>query len=185
MDLAWARADFDITKYSKIKLEDAEIEYRPGGEKRQFRDLGPTGHYYVTPRQKERFEEQMSNTFREELAKSEHFTIVEEAGPDVLLIRGGLYDVVSYVPPDTTGRSEIFISRIGEATLVFELRDSESDAILLRAIDRRAAQQVGGRLSNSNTVTNSSEFRRVAREWATILREGLDRFAVPEEVVGE
>jgi hypothetical protein len=185
MDQAWARADFDLSGYSKVMVQGAGVEFRPGGEKRRMRDIGPAGHYAVTVQQKERFREQMGTAFLDELSKSENFTIVDEAGPDVLLVRGGLLDVVSYVPPEPVGRSEIYLSRIGEATLVLEIRDSVSDAILLRAVDRRAAEQLGGQLSNSNTVTNSSEFRRVARRWAGLLRDGLDRFMVPEEVAAE
>ena len=185
MDEAWARPDVDLSTYSKIMLEGAGVEFRPGGEKRRGRDIGPMGHYAVTTEQKERFREQMSAAFLEELSKSEYFTNVEEAGPDVLLIRGGLLDVVSFIPPDPIGRGEIYLSRIGEATLVLEIRDSVSEAILIRAVDRRAAEQMGSQLSNSNSVTNSSEFRRLARKWATILREGLDRFMATEDSASE
>lgn len=185
MDEAWARPGVDLSTYSKIVVEGAGVEFRPGGEERRMRDIGPMGHYAVTVEQKERFREQMGAAFLEELSKSEYFTIVEEAAPNVLLIRGGLLDVVSYIPPDPIGRGEIYLSRIGEATLVLEIRDSVSEAILIRAIDRRAAEPMGSQLSRSNSVTNSSEFRRLARKWATILREGLDRFVAPEESASE
>lgn len=185
MDQAWARSDFDISSYSKIMVQGAGVEFRPGGETRRGRALAPNGHYAVTVEQKERFREQMGVAFLEELSRSEVFTIVEEAGPDVLLIQGGLLDVISFVPQDPVGRGEIFLSRVGEATLVLEVRDSVSEAILFRAVDRRAAEQVGSQLSNSNTVTNSSEFRRLARRWASLLREGLERSMTPEEVAAE
>lgn len=185
MDQAWARSDFDISTYSKVMVQGAGVEFRPGGETRRGRALAPNGHYAVTVEQKERFREQMGVAFLEELSRSEVFTIVEEAGPDVLLIQGGLLDVISFVPQDPIGRGDIFLSRVGEATLVLEVRDSVSEAILLRAVDRRAAEQAGSQLSNSNSVTNSSEFRRLARRWASLLREGLERFMVPEEVAAE
>ena len=57
------------------------------------------------------------------------------------MIRAGLLDVVSFVPPDPVGgRTEIYLSRVGEATLVLEIRESESGATLIRAVDRRAAE---------------------------------------------
>jgi len=185
MDQAWARADFDISTYSKVMVQGAGVEFRPGGETRRGRALAPNGHYAVTVEQKERFREQMGAAFLEELSKSEFFTIVEEAGPDVLLIRGSLLDVISFIPPDPAGRGDIWLDRIGQATLVLEIRDSVSEAILLRAIDRRTAEQVGSQLSNSNRVTNSSEFRRVARTWASMLREGLERFMAPDDSASE
>ena len=185
MDEAWARSDFDISSYSKVMVQGAGVEFRPGGETRRGRQLAPNGHFAVTVEQKERFRAQMGPAFLEELSKSEVFTIVEEAGPDVLLVRGSLLDVVSFIPQDPAGRGEIWLSRIGEATLVLEVRDSVSEAILMRAVDRRAAEQAGSAPSNSNRVTNSSEFRRLARTWASLLREGLERFMTPEESASE
>ncbi len=178
-DMAWARPDFDISQYTKIMLVGAGIEYTPDGNKARTsvqRNRG--GPYFMDDATRARFEKQVTETFREEMAKSERFTIVDEAGPDVLTVWGGLLDVTSYVPPDNlAGRSEIFIRRIGAATLVLELRDSESNTILARSIDRRAAERQSGAMTNSNRVTNASEVRRLIRFWARRLREGLDGFA--------
>ena len=181
-DVAWARPDVDLTQYSKIMLEGVGVEYRPGGESgRSYLARTTKSHYEVTETQKEGFEALMREAFAEELARSKHFTIVSEPGPDVLLIRGALLDVVSYVPPDPVGaRSNIYLSRVGEATLVLELRDSITEAILSRAIDRRAAERVAG-MSQSNSVQNRAEVRRLAQTWARMLREQLDEFAAPSE----
>ncbi len=130
----------------------------------------------MTEKQKARFEQTVGEAFREELAKSERFAIVDEAGPDVLLIRGALLDVVSYIPPDNiSGRVHVFLSSVGEATLVIEIRDSITNAILARAIDRGAAEDMGG-WSESNRVTNTAEVRRLVRRWGRSLREGLEGF---------
>jgi hypothetical protein len=61
----------------------------------------------------------------------------------VLLVRGALLDVVPNVPPDTVGRSRIFLDRVGEATLVLEVKNSQSKQIYVRTIDRRAAERAG------------------------------------------
>ena len=185
MDLAWARSDFSIESYSKVMLHGIGIEYRPGGSTRSSLTGSRSGeHFEMTAAQKERFQAEMSKAFDEELAKGENFEIVTEPGPDVLLITGGLLDVVSFVPPDQAGRSEIFLSRVGEATLVLEMRDSMSNAIILRAIDRRAAEDMAGSFSRSNSVSNMSEARRLARTWAGIVREALDRFMVEGDEAG-
>lgn len=182
-DMAWARSDVDLTQYSKIMLQGVGVEYRPGGESgRSFISRSRGGPYEVTEAQKERFESVMREAFVEELRKSEHFTIVSEPGPDVLLIRGALLDVVSYVPEEPIGvRSEIYLSRVGEATIVLELRDSITEAILARAIDRRAAEEMGGYMQESNRVNNMAEVRRLARTWAGMLRGRLDEFGAPTE----
>lgn len=182
-DVAWARPDFDISGYTKIWLAGAGIEYR------QVRDRGRSamarsqgGPYFIDDKTRVKFEELVGKVFREELQKIKGFELVEEAGPDVLMVRGGLLDVVSNVPPElTSGRSEIYLSSVGEATLVLELYDSESSAILARSlarsIDRRAAESSGGMMRNSNSVTNTAEVRRLIRRWATRLRQGLEGFS--------
>ena len=183
---SWARPGFDISTFSKVMLHGAESEFRPGGQNpRQNRALGPNEHFAVTPEQKARFDELMGAAFVEELSSSEVFTIVTEPGPDVLLVTGILLDVVSFIPEDRAGRSEVFLSRIGEVTLVLEIRESESGAILARGVERRAAENAGSTMSRSNRVTNTAEFRRVARRWATVLREGLDEFMAPAESASE
>ena len=118
----------------------------------------------------------MAEAFLDELGKSEKYTLVNESGPDVLLVRGALLDVVSYVPPEPIGRGSIYLSRVGEATLVLEVRDSITEAILVRTVDRRAAEAMGGWLQESNRVTNTSEVRRLAKRWASLLRTRLDEF---------
>jgi hypothetical protein len=186
MDAAWARPDFNLKPYSKVMLQGVGIEYRPGGESRNtFYATSSGRHFEMDAKQKAGFQEIMREAFVAELAKGEHYEIVTEAGPDVLLVRGRLLDVVSYVPPEQAGSSEIYLSRVGEATLVIEIRDSQSDAILLRAIDRRAAESSGMKFTNSNRVTNSAEARRLATAWARIMREGLDRFMAAEDEAGE
>ena len=183
-DQAWARPDLDLTQYSKIMLQGAGIEYRPGGESgRSFSSRSRGGPYEVNERQKTQFRALVVNVFLEELSESEHFTLVDEAGPDVLLIRGAVLDVVSWVPPEPIGRGEVLISKVGEATLVLELRDSITEAVLVRAVDRRAAESYGlyGNLSLSSPVTNQADVKRVVRIWAQLLRRRLDEFGAPKE----
>lgn len=179
-DQAWARPGADISQYSKILLQGVGIEYRPGGESgRLYRTSSRVDHFEISEKQKARLKEILREAFLDELGRSEHFTIVDQAGPDVLLIRGALLDVVSYVPPDPIGRTEIYLSSVGEATLVLEIRDSVSEAIIARAVDRRAAEDSMG-LQESNRVHNTAEVRRMAKTWARLLRERLDTYATPQ-----
>jgi hypothetical protein len=182
-DLAWARSDFDISAYTKIMLVGAGIAYAPAENRaRTSMERSRSGPYFISDDSKARFEALVGETFEDEMRKIEHFEIVTEAGPDVMMIRGGLLDVVSYVPQDPinmAGRANIYLRSVGEATLVLELRDSETGAILARSIDRRAAEAAGGMMIDSNRVTNAAEVRRLVRFWGRRLREGLDGF-VPE-----
>ncbi len=177
-DVAWARPDFDISGYTKIWPISAGIEYRQvkdRGRSTMARSQG--GPYFIDDKSRAQFEELVGTVFKEELEKIEKYELVDGPGPDVLMIRGGLLDVTSYGPPDPVGgRSVVYLSSVGEATLVLELRDSETGTILARSVDRRAPETIGGTFTRSNSVTNSAEARRLIRFWATRLREGLDGF---------
>ncbi len=180
MDQVWARRDIDLTGYSKIMLEPIGVEFRDSprpysgraGSAQQARRASQT-EFALDEQTRALFIEEISSAFRQELGRSEVFTIVDEPGPDVLLIRAGLLDVVSRVPPETLGRSRIFIDSVGAATLVLEIHASESQAIYVRAVDRRAAERPG-QMFESNRVTNRAEVRRLGRRWGCLLRDGLD-----------
>jgi hypothetical protein len=178
-DVAWARPDFNLDGYTKIWPVGAEVEYK------QVKDTGRSsmarsrgGPYFIDDKARGQFEELVSRTFNEELQKIENYALADGPGPDVLMIRGGLINVTSMVPPDPMGaRSDIYLSNVGDATLVLELRDSETHAILARSVDRRAAESIGDTFQRSNSVTNAADVKRLIRFWATRLREGLDGFA--------
>jgi hypothetical protein len=99
-----------------------------------------------------------------------------------LLIRGALLDVVSFAPPEESMgiRDSVYLSSVGEATLVIELRDSITEAILARAVDRRAAESAF-EFRESNRVNNTQEVRRLAGTWARLLRDQLDEYGAPAE----
>jgi hypothetical protein len=179
-DLAWARPDMDLSGYSKILLGSVSFEYRTVANKgRSTLDRSTAGPYMIDDKGREKFEEVASAAFSEELQSIKTFEFVNEPGPDVLMIRVGLLDVVSNVPQDTVTRSAIYLQSIGAATLVLELRDSQTNAILARSIDRRPVEQQGT-IREVTSVTAILEVRRLMRLWGKRLREGLDGWVQQE-----
>ncbi len=149
MDIVRARTDIDLTTYSKIKFESLGVEYRDvdgpysgRAGTSSMRTRSNVTEFQLDAETRALFEEEIGSAFEEEMARSDVFEIVTEAGPDVLLIRGGLLDVVSRVPPDPMGNTQIFIDSVGEATLVLEIRGSLSNTIYARAVDGRRWGQV-------------------------------------------
>ena len=122
----------------------------------------------------------MSEAFNEELSESKYFTLVDEPARDALMIWGGLHDIVSHVPPDYGGFSDIYLRQVGEATLVLQIEDSMTREVLARIVDRRAAQSPGGGditfAMPSNAATNRADVRRLAQTWARLLTRGLDKW---------
>ena len=181
MDAVWARQDIDLTGITKIRFNSLGIEYRnvdgPYSGRQgtgTTRTRSSSSEFQLHPDTKALFEEEIGGAFREEFQSSTVFEVVDEPGPDVLDLHVGLLDVVSRVPPDSVGRSRVFIDSVGEATLVLELRDSVSHTVLVRAVDRRAAQSTGTMIESS-PPRNRSEVRRLGRRWGQILRDGTEK----------
>jgi hypothetical protein len=177
---AWADPDIDFSRYSKFIAGGATFEFRAVKKSsRTTRSGSSSNEFWIDDASKIKLEEEVSAVFQEELAKSERFTETDTPGPDVIIIRGALHDIVSRVPPEYIGRSDIYLSSVGEATIILEVVDSMSGEVIGRAVERRAAQRAGGQAMLSSTVTTWAEVRRMARGWATKLRDGMD--SIPTE----
>lgn len=168
LDAAWAKPDIDLSGYTKIMVLPAEVAFKTAP-----RHSNST--YSLSTEQKQVVRETLLTAFTEALGKNKRYTIVNQPGPDVLMIRGAVLDVVSHVPPAPVGRGGYFLRDLGEATLVVELRDSMSDEILARAVDHRAASSAFVR--RSNDVTNRHELRVAAEHWANIANERLEKIS--------
>jgi hypothetical protein len=177
----WVDPDIDFSRYTQVL---------PGSVEYQFRAVKKTAgqttvrrstdrEFWIDDADRERLKEETEAIFAEELSQSTRFTVTDERGPDTLILRGALHDIVSNVPPQLIGRGEIWLSSAGEATLVIEAVDSMSGEVIARIVERRAAQRPGGQAFMANTVTTWAEVRRLLRNWAGTLREGLD--ALPTE----
>ena len=177
-NLAWADPDIDFSKYNKIIAGGAFLEFRAVKEMSKTRAMSSYSEFYISDENKEQLREETTTIFREEMAKSTRFTMVEEPGPDVLIISGGLHDIVSNVPPEPTGSSHIYLTSVGEMSLILEAADSRSNEVIFRAVERRAAESQSGQIGRATTITNWADIRRLLRLWATTLREGLD--SIPE-----
>jgi hypothetical protein len=174
MDAAWVRPDLDLTRYTKLMLVSVGISYKEDPDYRGTFDRSAT-EFPITEESRERLENTVREKFLEEFEMLERYQVVTEAGPDVLMLVGGILDVVSRVPPErpgTSGRGGVYLTSVGDATLVLELRDSMTDRVLARAADRRSAESAFA--FEVNTVTAWSEVRRLAGAWARLLRTRLE-----------
>ena len=179
VDKAWARGDIDLSGYTRLKIETTGIQYRPtrsAAASRLSRIRAGETDFPIDDKQRARLAETLREAFAEELKKLERFTLTDEIGADVLILRGGLLDVVSNVPPEGPQRYDVYLESVGEATLMLEMIDSQTGTVLLRTVDRRAAGRVGQPFE-SNTVSNWFEVKRLAQSWARLLRDRLDALA--------
>ena len=173
---AWADPEVDFSQYKKVMPGGARFEFRAVSKTagRTTLSRGSQSEFWISEANRDKLVDTVSGIFNEEISKAQGWESAAEAGPDVLILRGALLDIVSFVPPDMIGRGEIFLSSIGEATLVVEGIDSMSGEVVFRAVDRRPIEPAGNTMTRASSVTTWSEVRRWARRYASKLREGLE-----------
>ncbi len=178
----WVNPSADFNQYSKLYLWGATFEYRDVGEAQRTRSTFATGNkqeFGIAPEDRVKFEETVSEIFLNELGKIKELEIVDDIGPDTMILRGGFLDIVSRVPPETIGRTDVYMSTFGEATFVVELIDAETGNVLAVASERRKIEQPGGRIDQFTMRTTSAsvhaEVRRWAQRSANKLRSEIDK----------
>jgi hypothetical protein len=155
-------------------LVSVGISYKEDPDYKGTFDRSAT-EFPIDEENRERLQRTVREEFLEEFEMLERYEIVTEPGPGVLMLIGGVLDVVSRVPPERPGagaRGGVYLTSVGDATLVLELRDSTTNEILARAADRRSAESAFA--FEVNTVTAWSEVRRLAGAWARLLRTRLE-----------
>ncbi len=179
----WVLPGTDLTGYTKVYVWDAQFEYRDVGDPGRYRNtMSRSGRstFGISEEGRADFEQTVSEAFMKELEKGKRYEIVDEIGPDTLILRGGLLDVISNVPPESVGRTDVYLANIGEATLVVELLDAESGTVLAVVSERRKITPPGGGQINqatprANRVTITADVRRWASSAAAKLRKELDK----------
>jgi Protein of unknown function (DUF3313) len=185
MSAAWVKPDLDLRGYDKLMLVGAGFSYKAVDNqgKRYVPGRSNDTEFYITERNRERVEREMREAFLKSLEGLQRYELVTQPGPGTLALVAGAYDIVSSVPPTNTctGRCDVYLRQVGEATLVVELRDSLSNEVLARAADRRAAESAGWPI-NANSVTVWPEVRRLASFWGTRVRKALDDFQSVDDI---
>lgn len=163
----WAKPDAHFAGYKKLLVLPAEISYK----RKSRKGASVTENFELTDAQMKRLREMLYEAFKKELVDKGGWEMTDQPGPDVMLVRGGLIDLVVNVP-ERHGRVTYFVDTFGEATLVIEFYDSQTREILARVADRRAAKPFGNQMGTD--LEAPGEVRRAFGIWAKRLREGLD-----------
>ena len=169
LDMLYVQPGTSLTSYKKVWIEAVEVSFH--------RQWNPDRRS-VNAKDRERIRLEIADRFHailtDELQQKGGYEVVSSAGTDVLRVSPAIINLY-ITAPDTmdAGRSRTYITSAGEMTLVAELHDSESGAILARVVDRRVARGTGS-LSWATRASNTNEARRILRIWAGVLRGGLD-----------
>ncbi len=188
MDAVFVAPGADFRPYTKLKIDPTEVAFH----KNWMKDINRATRGVsrdVTERDAEKIAAAVRTGFVDEYGevfRKAGYEIVTEAGPDVLWLRPAVFNL--YInAPDTggPGRTRTYTVEAGEASLLLEVRDSTSGALLGRVVDRRATRSMGG-MRITNEVTNRSDFIALFRQWADTCVRGFDELKshspVPEDL---
>lgn len=167
--IAQVRPGVDFSAYSGVMLRAPELAFRtPDRAVREFP---------LSPAQKDRFRDVLAEAFAQEFRKLASLELVDEPGPDVLALRIRVQDITVTVQPRAlggAGRAAALLEASGDATVVLELSDSQSNEILARGVDTQTVTGVAARQQGEGMRTNFEDAAEVSAKWASIARAGLD-----------
>jgi len=174
MDAAYLMPGADFRPYAKLMIDPTEAAFKKDwmrsiNTQRSLSDrVTEQDAQKILAAARTNFDDIFAEAFRQA-----GYEIVATPGPDVLRVSTAVIDL--YVnAPDTmsAGRSYSFTMEAGEATLVIEVRDSMTGALMGRVLDRRETRNTG-RLQMTTSVSNQAEFRSLFKQWAGITVKGL------------
>lgn len=174
IDAVYLKAGADFARYHTVLIDPVQVAFKDTwdpnkGERGASRTLSVADTEAI----RDNMATALRKTFVAELAEGGYATS-ERAAEDALRVTAGLANVYIAAPArDTFGPSRTYTVESGEMTLVLELRDSVSNELLGRVVDRKTGLDTG-RLQMTSSTTNRADFDRAVSTWARRLRTGLD-----------
>ena len=164
----------DFSGYSKVMLDPTEVAFRKDWLRDANQSHGPSRR--ITEANASEILDAARSNFADVFvaAFSEAgYSVVDAPAEDVLRISTAVVniDINAPLPDSAVGRVVTFVADAGQATLIMEARDSQTNALLGRVADRREARHPGGQVTR---VSNRADFRALFREWAKICVRGLE-----------
>lgn len=162
------RPGVDFTAYDAVHILEPELEFRPIDRAQP--------EFPLDNEQKSRFRDMLAGAFQDEFAANGRIAVVNHDGAEVLTLTVRVVDIAVTVPPRAVargGRGAIALEATGNVTLVLEVRDSESGAVLARGVDT-AGVTGAARVDGTDMITRWDDVDRVCDRWAAAARAGLE-----------
>jgi hypothetical protein len=174
-DAVYLAPDADFRPYTKVMLDPTEVAFRKNWQ-RDYNSSSMSLGGRIDDGEAEKIL-QVARTGFEEIFRQSYeeagYQVVSAPGPDVLRVRTAVANLFVSAPDQkTAGRSRTFSRDAGSAAVILEVRDSQSGALLGRAVDGRVAGDAGPYIRNS--VTNQADFKKLFRDWAKFSIAGLN-----------
>jgi len=167
-DTVYVKQGATLGSYSRVILDPVDLAFKLDWQKRNP-DVTASDVTRIRSQGTAIFNEIFSNA----LTMQHGYPVTTQPAPDVLRITASITELDVSAAPGTAGTQRMFIVSPSDLTLTLELRDSQSGALLARAIDKEKGRSFGN-LKVEGSVENSAEARRALEMWAGLLRSALD-----------
>jgi hypothetical protein len=175
LDLAYLAPGADFRSYTKVMVDPTQVAFHKDWIK-NMNDRRDLSRKVTEEHAKDIIEAARTNfadVFNEVFGKA-GYTVVTSPGDDVLRISPGVANLYINAPDlMSAGRSQTYSANAGEATMILELRDSQTGALLGRVVDRRETRESIG-MQPANRVTNTTDFRALFKTWASTSVKGIE-----------
>ena len=175
LDTVYVREGVSLAKYKRVMLDPVEVSFDKNWNPRS----GPGLQRQLPIRMaiRKNLAKLARDVFRRELEKKGGYPLVDEPGEDVLRVRAQIVDLYINAPEtNSPGITHMYVLNAGEMTMVAELYDSRTNAILARVVDRERGMENGlNEFQIANRVTNTAEADRIISNWARRLKSALDK----------
>jgi len=173
IDLVYRRPDANLASYTKVALDPIEVAFHKNWDPKR-----PGSNLRMSSAEIANIRDGVGKIVQEELEKAlaagGGWQLTKDMGPDVLRVKAKVLNLYVNAPDTMQPGVRTFTVTSGEMTLLLELYDSQTGAILARAIDRQESRNTG-QWQISSRVTNVGDAQQIAAHWARILRDRLDK----------
>ena len=177
MDAAFLLPGADFRPYAKVIIDPTQVAFQKDWLKDTNRSRPRLTSQVTEQDAAEILAAARSNfddIFHEAFTKA-GYPVVTAPAPDVMRVSTAVINLYLNAPDlMTADRSRTYTANAGEATLVMEVRDSQTGALLARVVDRRETMQ-NPTPQLANRVTNTSDFRTLFKDWAGIVVKGVEQ----------
>jgi hypothetical protein len=167
-DVVYTAPGSSLAGYRAVMLDAVDVGFR-----RDWKSAHPD----LTASDVERIRSEAADLFRQvfarELDERGGYAVTTSPGADVLRVRASIVDLDISQPAGSPGSATSYRLSPRQLTLVAELRDSVSGAILVRAADRERGRAMGD-LQVTSAMSSSTEAGDTFALWAGLLRQALD-----------
>lgn len=173
VDLAYRREGVSLAQYTKLIVDPVQVAFHKSWDPRR-----PGSNLKMSANEIANIRNGVAKIVQEEFEKALKaggaWQVVKDPGPDVLRLTPKILNLYVNAPDTKQAGVRTFTVSAGEMTLLLEMHDSETGAILGRAIDRQESRDTG-MWNISSSVTNAAEAQQIAARWGKILRDRLDK----------